>query len=590
MCGIFAYWGTGSARKNVYQGLKRLDYRGHDSWGIATLSEGKFSCFKKVGKIDTDEAKLDLSDGNVGVGHTRWATHGLVNRLNAHPHISSDKSFALVHNGIFENYLGYKKELEEGGYSFKTATDTEVIVRLIEKAKSFGKSLSEAIVDTAKKLEGRNTFFVLSAMGQIYASRNGSPLVVGKNDLGEYFFSSDTLSFAGMAGEFLVLDNGDAIAFEGGNLSFVNENSQKRENKTKFEKLKIDSNNVGREGFEHYMLKEIFESPQVISAVIAQPKIPLYNLAKRAKNSRKVFVLGSGTAGVAASQIAYFLRVIAGVDATAAVGAEWEGYKNMIRKNDLAVAVSQSGETADVLEVIESLKKSNIPIASYVNMPGSMITRLSNYKFMAGAGPEICVMSTKVFVSQIAWGYLLAKAISGKYEEGKQKLKDLSKAIKGLLEKKAFHRDIKLLSKRLKPKRDIFILGKGENWDIAKEGMIKIIEGTYKHAHAIPAGDLKHYAITLMETGVSTIALLTGKSSGDVLNAVNQIKARGALVFGISSEPHEKLDALVEVPELGEVDPILTVIPLQLLSYYMTAGLGNDVDKPRNIAKSVTVK
>lgn len=590
MCGIFCYVGGGSAKREVFDGLKRLDYRGHDSWGLATLSGGEISVFKRVGKINIEDKDLNITDGNIGIGHTRWATHGAVNSKNAHPHYASDKSFVLVHNGIVENFSKIKKELMRKGYKFVSETDTEVIVRLIE-LKRKNKTLFAAVLSAFRELEGRNTIAILSKDREIIAARNGSPLVVGLSDVeGEIFFSSDTLSFANQASKMIILNNGELVYYKGGRPEVYNIKDGK-ERRYKIEDVGFKAKKVDKEGFDHFMIKEIFEAPYVLAQVINQERDKLEALAKKIKNTKRVFTLGSGTTGLAASQVAYYLRTYSKIPATSLLGAESQSYYEFLDKDSLVITVSQSGETADVLEVIEKAKTKNISLASYVNMPGSMITRLSDYRFMTNAGPEICVMSTKVFVSQIAWGYLLAKTVAGSYEEGIKNLKILADKVEKTLNDKSFHRAIKKISRRLLKDKDIFLLGKSQNLQIVNEGMVKIIEGTYKHAHAMPAGDLKHYAITLMEEGVPVITVVSNdEAKDDMINAISEVKARGARIVGIAPEKLDRFDDWISVPDTGETSAILNVIPLQLLSYYMTVMLGNDVDKPRNIAKSVTVK
>lgn len=277
--------------------------------------------------------------------------------------------------------------------------------------------------------------------------------------------------------------------------------------------------------------------------------------------------------------------------AVSLIGAEASDYYHLFTKDDVIIAPSQSGETADVLEALEHARSKKTKIASLVNMPGSMITRMSDYPFMSMAGPEICVMSTKIFVSQIAWGYLLAKTVQGNYSEGKRNLQSLVRVMSDYLHSKNVLTQIKSLADRLKQSKHIFLLGKAQNLQIVKEGMVKLVEGSYIHAHALPAGDLKHYAITLMEPGVSVIVVISNDEvKEDVLNAVNEVNARGASVIGISPANHERFTFHLQVSDLGETSAILTILPLQLLAYYLAVALGNNVDKPRNIAKSVTVK
>ncbi len=594
MCGIFGYVGNKNASEVVLEGLKRLEYRGYDSWGIAVVTD-QILVNKKIGAIGDLVQVNPLPHSNIGMGHTRWATHGGINEVNAHPHYSTDKSFVLAQNGIVENYQKLKQELLKKGYKFESETDTEVIVRLVEEKLKNEKDLpagrhglTGAIRSAFLELEGRNTIIVLTKDNQLIAARNGSPLVIGVNK-NEIFYSSDTLSFAPHVSEILIVDNGQMVTFKDKKLELLSIKSGEKL-PYKLEKINFEKSKVDKEGYDHFMLKEISESPYVIRQVLNSNQ-DFEGLAKAIKQARNIYLIGSGTAGIAASQMAFYLRLYGGVCAQSVIGADIYDYLNLFSKDDLIIAPSQSGETADVLEALEAAKKRGVKIASFVNMPGSTMTRMSDYKFMALAGPEVCVMSTKVFTSQITFGYLVSKIVEGKKKEGEQNLKKLADEIEKYLSLGQTHEKLKSLAKVLSKSKDIFLLGKFQNFNIMKEGMVKIIEGSYIHAHGIPAGDLKHYAITLMEKGVPVIVALSEDiSKDDVMNAVSQVKARGATVVGISSKKVEDFDYTIEVENIGETQAILNIIPLQVLAYYMAVELGNNVDKPRNIAKSVTVK
>lgn len=594
MCGIFAVINDESlfGAEGAYEGLKRLEYRGYDSWGIAVQKNHRIELMKEVGKISSLKKFNGLSKARTAIAHTRWATTGGVTRANAHPHLSTDKSFVLAQNGIVENYEELKQNLIKRGYRFVSETDTEVIVRQIEEESKTSKNFINAVRTAFHKLEGRNTIIILTNItDEIIAARNGSPLVVGFNEkTNKVYVSSDVLSFAPWADKMIVLENGQLVHVVKNKIKIYDLLSGK-EIRYRFEKVQIKSDKVDKEGYPHFMLKEINESPTVIQQLTKQEKKHYEELAKQIRQSTHVYCIGSGTAGCAAAQMAFYLREIAGITTTALVGADARDYYGLFKKTDLIIAPSQSGETADVLEVLEFAHKKKIKIASFVNMPGSMMTRLSDYKFMSQAGPEICVLSTKVFVSQLAWSYLVAKTVKESFEAGLKELLALSSIMQRYLSDSKTVEVIKQLSRRLLPKRDIFLLGKYQNFQIMKEGMVKLIEGTYKHAHAIPAGDLKHYAITLMEKGVPVIAALSNdKVRNDVVNAINEVKARGAEVIGLSPKSHKSFDFFLQVPDLGETQAIMNIIPLQLLAYYLSLDLGHNIDKPRNIAKSVTVK
>lgn len=587
MCGIFGYVGSKNATDVILEGLKRLEYRGYDSWGIAVCKDS-LQVVKKVGAIGDLIGLSSLPVANIGIGHTRWATHGGVVELNAHPHFSSDKSFVLAQNGIVENYELLKNELKKKNYKFISETDTEIIVRLLEDQLKTEKDLEKAIRNIFSELEGRNTIIILAKNNQIIAARNGSPLVIGINTkTDEIFFSSDTLSFAPHVDKIIVIENGQIISYQNKKIVLRDIKSGKVLTPN-LEKMDMKADKVDKEGYDHFMLKEINESAYVIRQLLNLKYDKKF--IDQLRKAKRVYAIGSGTAGIAASQIAFYLRTFAKINANALIGADAREYYDLFTKDDLIIAPSQSGETADVLEVLEIAKKKGVKIATFVNMQGSSMSRIADYSFMANAGPEICVMSTKIFISQIAWGYLVSKIAAGKKEEGMENLKYLIKHIEEYLSG-GQSKTVKKMAKDLVTKKDIFLLGKYQNLNIIYEGMVKIIEGSYKHAHGLPAGDLKHYAITLVEKGVPVIAVVSNDVvKADVLNAVNEVKSRGAQVIGIASEHDKSFDYFLPVPDTGETSAIMNAIPLQLLAYYLALSLGNNIDKPRNIAKSVTVK
>ncbi|HSX18958.1 MAG TPA: glutamine--fructose-6-phosphate transaminase (isomerizing) [Candidatus Saccharimonadales bacterium] len=597
MCGIFGYVGKQRDAANIiFGGLKRLEYRGYDSWGVAVVDGGQIHASKQIGAIGDIGKKLELPESFIGIGHTRWATHGGITQTNAHPHFSSDKSFVLAQNGIVENFAELKKSLIENGMVFETETDTEVIVRLIEKelnaersGRERGITLKDAVRAAFLKLDGRNTIILATKDGEVIAARNGSPLVVGVGE-DEVYLSSDTLSFAPYVEQMLVVENGQMVACKDGKVELFDIKSGKQINYV-LEKIDIEDNRIDKEGYAHFMLKEINESPYVIRQLLSENFDTLSDFAKAIKGAKSVYTLGCGTAGIAAAQIAFYLREFAGVEAVSLIGGDSLEYVKLFEVGDLIIAPSQSGETADVLEVLEIAKKKGVKIATLVNMQGSTMTRMSDFKFMNNAGPEVCVMSTKVFVSQIAWGYLVAKIVGGKQKEAVKSLQMLALKMEKYLEDENNMMVVEMLAKKLVGAKDIFLLGKYQNFNIVKEGMVKIIEGTYKHAHAIPAGDLKHYAITLMEKGVPVIfALSNDEAKSGVVNAISEVRARGAEVIGIAPFELEGFDYFLPVPDCLDAGAVMNVVPLQLLAYFMTVELGNNVDKPRNIAKSVTVK
>jgi len=593
MCGIFGYKGSQkNAGQIVLEGLKRLDYRGYDSWGVGVMAKGTLTVVKEIGKISEVLTEVALPGSTCAIAHTRWATTGGVTKINAHPHMSTDNSFMLAQNGIVENFSELKKYLQQKGYVFISETDTEVIVRLIEKELKSDPHYVSAIRNAFLKLTGRNTVIVLTKTGEIYAARNGSPLVIGVNTkTTEVYLSSDTLSFAPYVDKMIVVENGQMVSVDNENVIALYTIATGGPCEYTLEEMTVKADTIDKEGYDHFMMKEIHETPYVLRQVIAQDPEKLQTFAEALKRAHRIYVIGSGTAGIASSQIAFYLRLYGKLDVTSLIGADVQSYYDIFQPDDIILAPSQSGETADVIEVLEHAKEKGIKIGTIVNMPGSIMTRMSDYPFMCNAGPEICVMSTKVFTSQISWGYLLSKTVQGRLEEGKENLKYLSGVVQRYLDTEKNHVILRALADHLSVKEHIFLLGKYQNLAIMNEGMVKLIEASYKHAHAMPAGDLKHYAITLMEKGVPVVVAVSDDVvKNDVITSINEVRLRGAEVIAIAHKQEDYYDHIILTEDTGETDAIGNIIPLQLLGYYLASKLGNNIDKPRNIAKSVTVK
>lgn len=592
MCGIFGYIGKKDAKRIIVEGLKRLEYRGYDSWGIALLGNGKIYQYRDISEISMNKKILDLPSSNIGIGHTRWATHGGVSRKNAHPHISLTKDFTLVQNGIVENYEELKKDLIAKNITIKSETDTEIIVRLIEEQRKKTKDLKKSIISVFKKLKGRNTIAILDSKNEkIYAIRNGSPLILGIGK-GEIFLASDTLSFSPYCKNIVVVDNLEMVEIDRNSFKVTDLTNSKVKNVT-ITKLKYLYEDIDKGKYEHYMLKEIVEQSNTFINAIGYSEKDLQSLSKSIKQSSRVYIIGAGTAGFAAGQIAYFLRNVGGIDAQDLRSYEFASYLPIIKPTDLIIALSQSGETADTIEALEELKKRGCKIASLVNMLGTTISRLSDYKFFSNAGPEICVASTKVFTSQCVWGYILAKNIVGDLKGGKREILTLAKELKAFFSSKNLN-SIDEISKKLVKQEHMFILGKGQNFNIALEGSLKIKEISYKHVEGFAAGELKHGVIALIEKGTVVFGILSNdRDSKDILSAMEQVKARGAFTIGIGDKKFKEKDVFdryIVTPGRDIASSITNVIPFQLISYYLSVKLGNNIDKPRNLAKSVTVK
>ena len=589
MCGIFGYMGKSNAPFIIHQGLKRLEYRGYDSWGISTIEDGRIVTTKNIGHIP-EELNIKTKETNIGIGHTRWATHGGVTITNAHPHYSSDKSFVVAQNGIVENYTQLKEYLEKKGYTFNTQVDTEVIVKLIEYEKTLGKDIKESLKSAFNQLEGRNTVILLdSKNNQILAIRNGSPLILGYGDK-DVYLASDPLAFNQYCKNIVEINNGEMIEIVNGKYNIFDISMNKYiEREPKEEKLL--EMNIDKEGYEHYMLKEIVQQKYTILKATEYTEEQLQPFIQHLKTTQNIYTIGAGTAGYSADQIAYYLRKISGKNAISIKSYEIESYRNIITNKDTVIAVSQSGETADTLEAVETFKKDGAYISSIINMPSSTLARLSDSTFMSNAGSEICVASTKVFTSQISFGYLIAKTLVGEYTDAKKELQELSSNLEDFFSEKTF-KYIQKISKKLKDKEHFFVLGKGQNFHIAQEGALKIKEISYKHFEGFAAGELKHGVIALIEKGTPVLSIISDdENRKDMISATQEVKARGAITIGIGDiQDTECFDYFIPTAHSNELKAISNVIPFQLLSYYLAKELGNSIDKPRNLAKSVTVK
>ncbi len=589
MCGIFGYMGKSNAPFIIHQGLKRLEYRGYDSWGISRIEKGNIITTKDIGHIP-ESIKLKTEQTTTGIGHTRWATHGGVTITNAHPHYSTDRRFVIAQNGIVENYTELKTYLEELKYTFETEVDTEVIVKLVEHELKSKKDIIEALRSAFKQLKGRNTVILLdSKEDQILAIRNGSPLILGVEGK-EIYLASDPLAFNQYCRNIVEINNGEMIEIKDGKYKIFDiSNNKYIKREPKEEKLlEID---IDKKEYDHFMLKEIVEQQHTILKATQYSQKDLLSLIKRLKESENIYTIGAGTAGFSADQIAYYLRSISKKKALSIKSYETESYLDIITDKDTVIAISQSGETADTLEAIEIFKDKGAYIASIINMPGSTLARLSDTFFMSNAGTEICVASTKVFTSQISFGYLLAKTLIGQYLDAKRELRLISNSLEEFFNNNNLKK-IEKISKLLKTKEHFFVLGKGQNFHIAQEGALKIKEISYKHFEGFAAGELKHGVIALIEKGTPVISIVSNDiNKKDLISATQEVKARGALTIGIGDKQEmDCFDYFIQVAQSNDLKAISNVIPFQLISYYLAKELGNSIDKPRNLAKSVTVK
>jgi len=590
MCGIFGYVGTKSnAATIVLSGLKRLEYRGYDSWGVAAIPESGdvIAVKKKAGKIGASTV-ADMPKSTLAFGHTRWATHGGVTDINAHPHLDCTGKIALIHNGIFENYEEVKKDLMLKGHRFISETDTEVAVHLIEEY-SRSMMFTKAVQKAFNHMEGLNAIIVAHAQeNKLIAARNGSPLVAGFGN-GENFLASDAAALLPHTRRVHFLEDDQMAIIAKDAITFSNAKTGARLAPKK-QRLTWSAKETEKGSYPYFMLKEIYEQPGVIADIAAGGIGQAKKMADKMKTSEHLYLLGCGTASYAAIAGEYLFSKIAGRHANVAIGSEFGYHLDFLNKKSFIVAISQSGETMDILESVKKAKAKGAHILALVNVLGSTLYREANAHMLIGAGPEKGVASTKAFTGMLAHLTLLAYAMSGRPYEGAKVLTMAAKSAKAVLDETPVRR-IKKLAKKLKNEDHIYVIGRGLSYPTALETALKIKEISYIHAEGLAAGELKHGPLALVTKGTPCIAFLPNDETyGANLAGAMEMKARGGYIIGVSHKPHEVFDYYIPVQDAREATIIPNVVVAQLLAYYLTIEKGLDPDMPRNLAKSVTVK
>ncbi len=585
MCGITGYIGPKKASEIILASLKRVEYRGYDSAGIA-VSNSKIEIMKDAGKIADIEKKLDFSklEGNMGIGHTRWATHGTVNTQNAHPHTDCTGKIVLVHNGIIENFAELKEELEEKGHKFSSETDTEMMAHLLEEEERKQPDFMRAFLAAVKRVEGSYSFVAMrQGDGRIYAARKSCPLVMGVGK-GEMFFASDIPAVLPYTRDFVFLEEGEAASISASDYALYEVKGGKEKEKRKPTHVDWTPQMAQKEGHAHFMIKEIFEQQSTIRQSLAADVGEGVKLLKKAKF---ITTVACGTSYYAGLLFKEMLRQ-AGRRSDCVLGSEY--LSGIYERDTIVVAVSQSGETADTLNAVRYAKEHGASVLGITNVVGSSLSREADACIYIGAGPEIAVVATKSFTSQLVVLYKLALTLAKK-KDMVERMKDLSAIAEIVLSK---NEEIRALAEKLAAKKDFFFIGRGLSFPVALEGALKLKEITYLHAEAYAAGELKHGPLSLLESGIPIIAIApSDASTPKLVSNIKECKARNASVFAVSDS-----DAVLREAELKfvmpQVDavfaPIIYVIPLQLLAYHMAVKLGKDPDKPRNLAKSVTVE
>lgn len=589
MCGIIGYIGAGEASKLAFNGLKNLEYRGYDSCGGASISDNEIFIKKDIGNIEEVNKKINLKEllGNIVVYHSRWATHGGVTKENSHPHTDCTESIAVVHNGIIENYQELKKELIEKGHKFKSQTDTEVIPHLIEDEIKNSTLFEDACKVALKKLEGSYAILILNKNERkIIAARKSSPLVLGISNNG-YFAASDIPAFLGYTKKVMYLHDGDFVILDD-NIRVFNLDENKPVERP-IDTIEWNLEQAKKGEFEHFMLKEITEQVDTIQRAIQQDKEIIDFVINKIKNSKGIFFIACGTSYHACLAASYIFSKIAKMHVNVILASEFPNYEHFLTDKTLIIAVSQSGETADLLEAVKVAKKKGSKIISLVNVMGSSLTRHSDKFLMLNAGPEIGVASTKAYTSQLAILTLLAYNLIGRYDEGKKKLEYLWNMIYNLTSR-SMRNKIEILAEKLKDKEHLFLIGRGLQYSTALEAALKIKEISYIHAEAFAGGELKHGTIALIEKDTPCIVFVSQENEKEILSNATEIKARGGYIIGVTSNNNEVFDFWIKVPEANNENPIVQIIPMQILAYQLAILRDCDPDHPRSLAKSVTVK
>ena len=611
MCGIVAFKGKSfDAGKVVYEGLKLLEYRGYDSAGIALISENKdLKIFKKKGRVaNSENLFLDANiKSNICIGHTRWATHGEPSDKNSHPILSFNKNFTLVHNGIIENFKELKKVLEEEGYQFFTDTDTEVLVNFLESCISKSKTIEEGLTYGLSKVEGAYGIVLMDNKNpdNLYAARKGSPLAVGKFD-GNFILASDATPIIKYTDKVIYLDNNSLIKIEKETFEIFDFDLNIKNKK--FEKVDVELQKVELGEFDSYMLKEIMEQPfslsQTMLGRVKENKITLGGINQyvdKLLEAKRIIIIGCGTSWHAGLTAEYFLEKYLKIPVEVEYASEFRYRNPIIYESDIVFVVSQSGETADTLEATKIAKEKGATVLGIVNSVGSSIARETHEGCFIHAGPEIGVASTKAYTSQllvffmigIKTAYLKENINKSKYHKMIRQLIELPDKVEEVLSNVS---QVEHIAKKIYKKDHCLFMSRGNNFPVALEGALKLKEISYIHAEGYPAAELKHGPIALIDENMPVVVICTKSDEYDkMLSNVMEIKARKAIVIGVvdpkNNHMKKHFDYSIEVPNTSkDFSPIVNQIPLQLIAYFCAIYRGCDVDKPRNLAKSVTVE
>lgn len=608
MCGIVGYLGSGKATSFLINGLSKLEYRGYDSAGVAVINNEDIEVRKFKGRLANlaESVKNDPIEGNIGIGHTRWATHGAPSDINSHPHLNSKGTIAVVHNGIIENYLTLRTWLKGEGYEFKSETDTEVIPNLIDYY--YKGDLLEAVKKALKKLEGSYAIGVVCKddPDKLIAVRKDSPLIVGVGK-GEYFIASDIPAVLSYTRDVYLLEDHEIAVLSKNGVKLMNEDGSEVSKEIYHVTWSEDAAEKG--GFEDFMLKEIHEQPRAIRDTMAGRISMAHDIVlddlkiskQELENTDRIFIVACGTAYHAGLVGKNLIESLARIPVEVDIASEFRYRNPLVTDKSLVIVVSQSGETADTLAALRNCKHIGATIVALTNVVGSTVSREADHVLYTLAGPEISVASTKAYTTQIIGMYMIAMKfaeLSGKLKKDrldklKEELLNLPEKVELILEDKD---KIKEIAEKVANEKDMFYLGRGLDYALALEGSLKLKEISYIHSEAYAGGELKHGPIALIEKGTKVVTLLTQEALKEkMVSNIVEIKARGAEVTGICYEGtkglEEVVDSIIYIPRTMDIyGPVLGVVVLQLWSYYIAKAKGCDIDKPRNLAKSVTVE
>ena len=588
MCGIFGYVGAPTdLARDVTVALRTLEYRGYDSWGIAIGVDREILVEKQVGRINGTVPPFPAA--SIGFGHTRWATHGGVTRANAHPHLDQTGRLAVIHNGIIENFQTLRAELTASGYLFRSETDSEVIAHLLHDVIAAGADLTSAVAQVFLRLEGLNAVIAMDVQsGEMVAAKNVSPLIVGLGNLG-VTIASDALALQPHADRVVYLEDTHLVRLDRAGLSLY-ERSTMRPLTPATTALEQRHGDFGLGAYPHFMLKEVAEQPAVISGVADGGVAAASAVAEAIVGHSRTLLTGCGTAGYAALTGSYLLGQQARRQGTMIAGSEFKYHDHLLSPETLVIALSQSGETADLIEGMLTARAAGCTLGAIVNVPQSTLGRMVDLAFPIGAGPEQCVLSTKSYVGKVAAMAMITAALTGNLDATRRDLQATAVALQRLLDADISGQVLEL-ARQIVDQPNLFVIGRGVAYPTALEAALKIKEASYIHAEAFAGGELKHGVIALVSEGTPCLVFAPeDQTRADIISGAMELKSRGGFIIGVSQTPDPVFDVHLAVPEVAGLFPLTHVVPAQLLGYHLAVLRGHNPDRPRNLAKSVTVK